>query len=102
MLLVIIGLAVIVTMLTTGQIAEQERLSGQGASSTNDGSSKQIVYSRTLIPAGSKIESKEVEVRGTSDLNAWEDAATSTSELIGSTAKHSIPAHAQIRKIDLE
>ncbi len=100
MLLVIIGLAVIVTMSVTGKMAEQENLSGQETSS--DGSSKQIVYSRTLIPAGSKIESKELIVRKTSDLNAWEDAATSTSELIGSTAKHSIPAHAQIRKIDLE
>jgi len=88
-------------MSVTSKVADQEN---QIQSSTaNDGAPvKQIVISRTLIPAGSKIEAKEVVVRKLNELDAWEDAAVSETEVVGATAKHAIPAHAQIRRLDLE
>jgi Flp pilus assembly protein CpaB len=103
MLLVIIGLAVIVTMATTSKIVEQEKLVDQGVSSSSDGSTlKQLVYSRSAIPLGAKIESAQLVVRRTNDADAWQDAYLSVTEVAGATTKHAIPAHAQIRRVDLE
>jgi flagella basal body P-ring formation protein FlgA len=63
---------------------------------------KQVVYSRTYIPAGTTIENKQVEVRGTDELDIFDDAKVSLTEVVGTVLKRPIPANAQIRKVDLE
>lgn len=109
MLLIIIGLAAVVTAVLTGKVSEQERsyASGQRMQQANKDSapnahSKRIAYARTFIPIGSRIESKQIEMRNTDELDVFDDSFTSLDEIVGANPKHSIPAHAQVRKVDLE
>ncbi len=107
MLLIVIGLAVLVTMMVTSKVSDQEsRLnsSREARSSSVDPNRKvkQVVYSRTYIPAGATIENKQVEMRGIDELDVFDDAKVSLTEVVGTVLKRPIPAHAQIRKVDLE
>ena len=108
MLLFIIGLAVIVTMFVNTKVTEQEaryeKLRANGAvmaAGSVGGTHKPAVYSRTYIPAGSKIDPKQVELRETQDLELWDDAQSDVTEVVGNAPKHAIPANAQIRRCDL-
>ena len=113
MLLVIIGLAVVVTMMVTGKVSESEReyeaqkkLSGADAVvSTKPVDSKNArtaIYTRSYIPARTKIEDKQIEERQVDKLQLWDDATLTTSDAIGHTVRHAIPEDAQIRQSDLE
>ncbi|PWT98875.1 MAG: hypothetical protein C5B53_06130 [Candidatus Melainabacteria bacterium] len=107
MLLIIIGLAVVVTMMVTGKVSESEKAyeSSSGAGSIEDVDPKNArtaLYSRTYIPANTKIEDKEIEERKIDKLEIWDDATSTSSDVIGHTTKHAIPENAQIRQIDLE
>ena len=62
---------------------------------------KVIVYSRSYIPAGSKIEDKQIALKSMNDLDIYDDAETSIATVVGATAIKSIPAHVQIRQIDV-
>jgi len=105
MLLIIIGLAVVVTMSVTSKVSETESrmaASQRSEQSDQDGKMLKAVCARSFIPAGSRIEDKQIELEELSDLQVWQDAVTNTSEVIGHTAKHSIPKDAQLRRVDLE
>jgi hypothetical protein len=114
MLLVILGLAVIVTMTVTGKVAEQEKtVSAQQQQTNNSGTTsmapandsrknKVAFYTLTYIPATSKIESKQVEQRKVEELELWEDAILTQDQIVGHTARHAIPENTQIRAGDIE
>ena len=114
MLLVIIGLAVIVTMTVTGKISEEERtLSTQRQQTSNSGTTsmapandsrknKVAFYTLNYIPATSKIESKQIEERKVEELELWEDAVLTQDQIVGHVARHAIPENTQIRTGDLE
>jgi hypothetical protein len=105
MLLCVISMAVAVTLcVTSATEPENSQVRAGKATTTNlhKGPYKTIVYSLSYIPAGSKIEGKQLETRETAELEAWDDAEQSVSGVVGGTAKHAIPAYTQIRKVDLE
>ncbi len=109
-LLVIIGLAVLVTMMVTGTISaetqEAIRLSRSGevttSENTTSGAQKQVVVATIYIPAGTKIDSKFVRAAKVPELNAWDDAFSSTETLVGRISRRAIPAGNQIREIDVD
>ncbi len=104
MLLIIIGLAVTMTGFVASQISEQERTINHGNQSTSvapNGKVKQVVYSLTYIPAGSKIEGKQIALQAANELDVYDDAEDSLSSVIGVVSPRSIPAHAQLRRVDL-
>jgi Flp pilus assembly protein CpaB len=107
MLLIIIGLAVVVTMMVTDTVSDSEReyRRVQAASQdrrSNSSSATQVVCARSYIPAGSKIEEKQIEMRDFDQLQVWEDAVTTTKDVVDHATKHAIPEDAQIRQIDVE
>ena len=113
MLLIIIGLAVVVTMAVTGKVSESERQLEAQQNSSGDRAdlntkpvdpknARTAIYTRTYIPARAKIEEKQIEERQIDQLRAWDDAPSTASDVIGHSAKHAIPEYAQIRQIDLE
>ena len=113
MLLIIIGLAVVVTRIVTGSVSEKEReyeaqkkLSGADAvvstKPVDAKNARTAIFTRTYIPAHTKIEEKQIEERQTDRLQVWDDAASATSDVIGHSVRHAIPEDAQIRQIDLE
>lgn len=110
MLLIIIGLAVIVTMMVSGTVTDSSNTSSNGQvavgtttqDATTNGPTRTAVCARSYIPAGSTIESKQLEERKCDELQVWEDTVSSTSEVVGRRAKQAIPEKAQIRQIDLE
>jgi hypothetical protein len=124
MLLVIIGLAVIVTMVVTGQVSDQESaLRAQQAADPNTAATsstyhhtkggtaapaaygtelKQAYYTVTYIPASTAVESKQIQDRNVGNLELWDDAAQQTTDIVGHITKHAIPANTQIRQSDLQ
>jgi hypothetical protein len=106
MLLLIIGLAVLVTMFVTSAEVASTSSYGQSqvqkVSASTSGPQKVALYSRTYIPLGSKIELKQIELRNTNELEVWDDAKVDTVSVVGATSKHAIPANAQIRRVDID
>ena len=98
MLLVIIGLAVLVTMNVTAKVSEQEaRLQGN----QSGGSTAFVVMSDDPIPARTEIDKKMIVQRRAAETEIWRDAITSKSNAIGRVTDKLIPAHTQIRESDL-
>jgi hypothetical protein len=124
MLMIIIGLAIIVTMSVTGKVSQQEAdyqaklaadpnsvqttqmyhhtKSGTAAPAAYGTSLKQAYYTVTYIPANSVLESKQIQQRNVGDLEVWDDAVLQTSDIVGHTVKHAVPANTQLRQSDLQ
>lgn len=111
MLLIIIGLAVIVTMFVTGQVEHDEvlvassaraRTSAQTRIHSSNRPLKTAFFSITYIPSGSEIESKQIESRDIDELELWSDAVHAPTEVVGHITTHAIPLNAQIRQSDVE
>jgi flagella basal body P-ring formation protein FlgA len=119
MLLIIIGMAVVLTMVVTAaESRHQENYSAGSTANTavaspaasatpprvvlQSANSKTAFYSLSYIPAGSTIVSKQVQAREINELELWDDAALLQSDVVGGVARHAIPSNAQIRKSDLQ
>ncbi len=111
MLLIIIGLAVIVTMFVTGQAEHEEvlvassvgaRTSAQTRVQSSNRPLKTAYFSTTYIPSGSAIESKQIESRQIDELELWSDAVQAPADVVGHISTHAIPLNAQVRQSDLE
>lgn len=104
MLLIIIGLAVLVTMMVTGRMSQEEQAlkaeSGETMSSSE--SAAPVIVSIDRIPGGSTITKQMVAQRRLAEKSIWEDAITTTPNAVGRVTKHSIPAYTQIREEDLK
>lgn len=98
MLLVIIGLAVVVTMMVTGKVSEQEQKLQAGQSQA---ASAFVVMSDEAIPARTEINRTMIVQRRAAETEIWQDAITSKSNAIGRVTDKLIPAHTQIRESDL-
>ncbi len=97
MLLIIIGFAVLVTMMVTGKVSEQEaQMEAAGASS------RYVVMSSNAIPANTEIDKTMIVQRRAAGNEIWSDAITSRSNVIGRVTEKEIPAHTQIREADLQ
>lgn len=111
MLLIIIGLAVIVTCSVTNRVADQEvglhntrneTVQTEARAVSSNRPTHKAFYSTSYIPTGCVVESKQVEQRNVDALEVWDDAASQSSDIIGHTAKHAIPTNTQIRQGDLQ
>ena len=113
MLLIIIGLSLAMAIFVSGKISESEnaydaqhnfsRNSSLAKTRTiNPNDARSAFYSRTYIPANTKIEEKQIEERKIDKLEIWDDATSTSSDVVGHNTKHAIPENAQIRQIDLE
>lgn len=106
MLLIIIGLAVVVTMLITGKVSKMEQSLSEkdqsiGASVVPAGQPRHpTVLSIHNIPAGTAIDKSMVEQISLPANLIWQDAFTTSAGVIGHTTKHEIPARAQLRESD--
>ena len=106
MMLIILGLAVIVTMMVMGkldqsQTAADSRSALSVAAEPNEKLVK-VYYALTYIPAGSTIESKQIEQSQLQELRVFDDSVKFSTDVVGRKAKHAIPVNGQIRSIDLE
>ncbi len=108
MLLVIMGLAVLATMMVTGRIAQQEEMyerkqAEQSLYSDSASSAKApVMFSIHQIPEGTTISDAMIEQKRVAEPMIFNDALTTKSNVIGRSTKHLIPAHNQIREIDLQ
>lgn len=109
MLLVIIGLAVLVTMMVTGHISQQEELyerkkaeQSSSFADTTSATKAPVMFSIDQIPEGTKISDAMIEQRRVAEPMIFNDALTTKANVIGRSTKHLIPAHNQIREIDLQ
>jgi len=114
MLLIVIGMAVVVTMMVTGRVEEETKSinakRAQLESTTNSTNPvadtsrphKTAFYAVTYIPYETTIEAKQIEKRQIGELELWDDAVIIPSEIVGHSPKHTIPANAQIRQGDLQ
>lgn len=99
MLLIIIGLAVLVTMMVTGEMAQDAE--ADGAAYSSDGARSPVIESTTTIPQGSTITKVMLKQHRVDEKNIWQDAITTMPTAVGRVAKHTIPARNQIRESDL-
>ncbi len=108
MLLIVIGMAVLVTMMVTGKVSEEENLKSQqkadlaGTQDDSSTSRKRAYYSATMIPQGSTIERKQIRERNVNELELWDDAVPDVTSIVGRKPKKDIPLNVQIRQGDLE
>jgi hypothetical protein len=108
MLLIVIGLAVLITMIVSDKVIEEENLKSQqkpdlaAAQDDSSNSRKRAYYSATMIPQGSTIERKQIRERNVNELELWDDAVPDVTSIVGRKPKKDIPLNAQIRQIDLE
>lgn len=107
MLLLIIGLALVTTMMVTGAVSEQEQrqqvahaIAGHNIS-RSDAQSPVIVASEP-IASGTTITKRMIEQVRMPEKAIWQDAITTTPNAVNRTAQHDIPAYAQIREADLK
>ena len=94
MLLIIIVLAVLVTMMVTGRVAQKEAELQQKSLSP-------VIVARTIIPANQKIEKSMVMQQRSNEASIWGDAVTTIPNAVGRYTVNKIPAQAQIRETDL-
>ncbi len=110
MLLIIIGLAVWVTSMVTGEVSRmekslQEKEQSIGASVVPGGGGQPrnpIVLSSHQIPADTIIDKSMIEQISLPQNLIWDDAIATSSNLLGRTTRHAIPARAQLRESDLK
>ncbi len=98
MLLVIIGSAVLVTMVVTGRVSEQE---ARLEATQSRPSSALVVMSAEAIPARTEIDKSMIVQRRAIETEIWQDAITAKANAIGRVTDKLIPAHTQIRESDL-
>jgi len=94
MLVVIVGLAVVVTMMVTGKMSESEKqLQAERAAMQAKVEQKvKVVYSTKDIPEGATISGDALEEKDCEAGKVPTDALTSTSSAVGRIAKYGIPA----------
>lgn len=109
MLLIIIGTAIVVTMMVTGRVSEAEREHNTQAveseltyPDTASESKAPVMFSVHKIPEGTKIADGMIEQRRVAETMIFNDALTTKPNVVGRTVKHMIPAHSQIREVDLQ
>lgn len=94
MLLVIVGLAVVVTMMVTGKMGESERQlqAERDAMKAKQEQKVKVVYSTKDIPEGATISGDCLEEKDCDAGKVPTDALTTSSSAIGRIAKYGIPA----------
>lgn len=97
MLLIIIGMAVVVTMMITGKVNQQEAKLQEQA-----GDAEYVVMSSKTIPAHTEIDKTMIVQRRAYSSEVWSDAIMQKSNAIGRTTDKLIPANCQIREADLQ
>ncbi len=100
-LLIIIGLAVLVTMMVTGTMSQQEQME-RGEAPSSISAMAPVIVSTDKIPEGSTITKQMVKQSRLSERTIWEDAITTAPNAVGRVTKHTIPAYNQIREEDLK
>jgi pilus assembly protein CpaB len=103
MLLVIIGLAVVVTMMVTGKMGESEKQAAQqiAAMKAQTEQKGKVVFATKDIPEGATIAGDALEEREELTTKIPPDALVSTSMAVGRIAKYGIPAGQLVSSHDL-
>jgi len=103
MLLIIVGLAVLVTMMVTGKVSEQEnKYAAQKAELEQKMSAKgKVVYTIKDIPEGQTIPTEALEEREIEQQKIPADAITSASLAAGRVAKYGISSGQIVSQHDL-
>lgn len=103
MLLIIIGLAVLVTMLVTGKVTEQQKsFEAKQAELENKMNAKgKVVYTIKDIPEGQTIPTEALEEREIEQSKIPQDAITSASLAAGRVAKYGISTGQIVSQHDL-
>src|SRR3984885_6087584 len=103
MLLIIIGLAVVVTMMVTGKVTEQEKtFQAKQAELEQKMSQKgKVVYTIKDIPEGQTIPTEALEEREIEAAKIPQDAITSASLAAGRVAKYGISTGQIVSQHDL-
>jgi len=103
MLLVIIGLAVVVTMMVTGKVSESEKtFEARKAELEQKATAKgKVVYTTKDIPEGQSIPSDALEEKEIEQNKVPADAITSSSLAAGRVAKYGISAGQIVSQHDL-
>ncbi len=105
LLLIIIGIATLITMQVVGSVKDEQssrNCDNQSTVTDPNRKVKEVVYSLTYIPAGSKILRKQVTLREADELDVFDDAQNSVASVVGVIPPKAIPAHAQLRRVDLD
>jgi len=103
MLLVIIGLAVVVTMMVTGKMSQSEKEAAEqkAALEAKYNQKSKVVYSNKDIPEGSTISADALEEREVEVGKVPQDALATTSSAVGRIAKYGIPAGQVVSQHDM-
>jgi pilus assembly protein CpaB len=103
MLLIIIGLAVVVTMMVTGKVSEQENTfkSKQAELEQKMNAKGKVVYTVKDIPEGQTIPTEALEEREIEQSKIPQDAITSASLAAGRVAKYGISTGQIVSQHDL-
>lgn len=103
MLLIIIGLSLAITISVTNTMSKEESTRREITTGSFDPNQKQknVVYTLSYIPAGARIEQKQVTMRSMNELDIYDDAEVLMTDVVGATPTRAIPAHVQLRKSDL-
>jgi len=103
MLLIIIGLAVVVTMMVTGKVGEQEQQFKQKQTELEQkmNAKGKVVYTIKDIPEGQTIPTEALEEREIEQSKIPQDAITSASLAAGRVAKYGISAGQIVSQHDL-
>jgi len=93
MLVVIIGLAVVVTMMVTGTMSQKDREASEKEAALNAkyNQKAKVVYSTKDIPEGSTISADALEEKDVEAGKAPQDCLQSASSAIGRIAKYGVP-----------
>ena len=98
MLLIIIGLAVLVTMMVNGRVSQREVMRAGEAKS---GAYAAVVCTVHAIPAEQKIDKSMLSLRRLKEPAIFQDAQTSVPSVVGRRARNPIAKNAQVREMDL-
>jgi pilus assembly protein CpaB len=103
MLLIIIGLAVVVTMMVTGKVTEQEKTfqAKQAELESKMSQKGKVVYTIKDIPEGQTIPTEALEEREIEAAKIPQDAITSASLAAGRVAKYGISTGQIVSQHDL-
>jgi pilus assembly protein CpaB len=103
MLLIIVGLAVVVTMMVTGKVSEQEKTfqSKQAELESKMNAKGKVVYTIKDIPEGQTIPTEALEEREIEQQKIPADAITSASLAAGRVAKYGISSGQIVSQHDL-
>jgi len=103
MLLVIVGLAVVVTMMVTGKMNEgQEQLTKERqAMEAKQNEKSKVVYTVKDIPEGATITADALEEKDCEASKVSPDALQASSSAVGRVAKYGIPAGQIVSQHDM-